>query len=186
MLGAMQQYPEIIAVNTKVAAYFVLVTLLEENLAQQSPIAFRKLLQYLPDFLFRLFRREDAEEIGTFVGNVRLSLIIQRIEPGARPIMLEQDVVADGVHERTQTLWLQDFSLTQGQKKSSESFLTNVLDRFRRLQARTQFDLDQCAEIGAKMLLSTIVSGSQTLEVRLIKGLELQKTAPWTMKWQTV
>jgi hypothetical protein len=34
-----QQHPQIIPVYTKVTAYLVLVSLLEENLAQQSPVA---------------------------------------------------------------------------------------------------------------------------------------------------
>jgi hypothetical protein len=36
------------------------------------------------------------------------------------------------------------------------------------------------------MLLSAVVAGSQALEVRLVKGLKLQGSAPQTRKWQTV
>ncbi len=127
----MQQNPQIIPVDTEVTAYFVLVPLLEENLAQQTPVALGKLFQYFPNFLFRLFGGEDAEQIHSFGRNIRLLLIIQRIEAGPRSIMFKQDVVTNGIHERAQTLGLQDSSIAQSHKKSSESFLTDILDGFR-------------------------------------------------------
>jgi hypothetical protein len=39
LFGAVQQYPQIVPVDTEVTAYFVLVPLLEENLAQQATVA---------------------------------------------------------------------------------------------------------------------------------------------------
>ena len=59
----MQQYPQILPVDTEIPAYLVFVALLEENLAQQSPIAFRKLFQNFSNFLLRFLSEEFAQRV---------------------------------------------------------------------------------------------------------------------------
>jgi hypothetical protein len=46
------------------------------------------------------------------------------------------------------------------------------------MQARTQFQLDQLAEIGDEVFLCPEVSCLKTLYIRLVKGLELQGNGP--------
>jgi hypothetical protein len=49
----------------------------------------------------------------------------------------------------------------------------------------TQLDVDQYGEAD-KMLLSTEIAGSKTLDVNAFKGTELQGPASQTLKWPTV
>ncbi len=100
--------------------------------------------------------------------------------------MLQQNVIADGVYERSQAVGLKNLAVAQGHKKTGKGFLTDILDGFRRLQAGAQLDFDQRAEVGGKMLLRAEVSGPQAAKVGVVKGLKLQVLAPHILKCQKV
>src|SRR5208282_4220571 len=97
-----------------------------------------------------------------------------------------QHIVANRVHERSQALRMQDFSLAQSHIEPDKGLLTHIFDGLSRRQSGTQFYLDQSGEIGAKMLLRAKVSRPQTRNVGFVKGVELQEPAPGSRKWQPV
>src|ERR1700727_2146887 len=99
--------------------------------------------------------------------------------------MFKQDVIADGIHERSEALGMQDFSLTQGRIEADKGLLANIFRSLPGLESRAQFDVDQFAEVGAKVLLRTKVSCAQTLNVSFIKGVKLQERPPGVGKWLT-
>ena len=68
---------------------------------------------------------------------------------------------------------MQDFSLPQGDVKPGKSLLPDVLDGFARLQARSQFHVNERAKISAELFLRAIVSCTQALDVGVIKGVEV-------------
>jgi len=85
----MQQHPQILAVYTELTAYFVLVPLLEENLTQQPPIALWKLVQNLPDFLFRFSGNQNPQKIDSEGGEIPLFFIVERTMACGGAIMLQ-------------------------------------------------------------------------------------------------
>src|SRR5271163_4830399 len=97
---------------------------------------------------------------------------------GIRTIVLQQDVVANRIHKRSQSLGVEDFAIAQRSIKSYKRFLAYIFDRFARLQSRTQLQLNQRAEVRAKMLLGRKVSGPQALKVRSVEGVKLQVLSP--------
>src|SRR5439155_19062790 len=101
-----------------------------------------------------------------------LLLIFDRTVAGRGSVVLKQDVVAHGVDERAEAVGLAEFAVAQRDKNAGESFLANVFDGLRGIYARTQFQLDQFAEIGDKMLLRAEVSFAKTLNVGFVKRLE--------------
>src|SRR5690348_1752044 len=89
--------------------------------------------------------------------------------------MFPQNVVADGVHKRAQTLRLTNPAFAaQSGKNAGKGLLPHILDRMRRRQARTKLELNQFAEIRNEMFLRAKVSRTETLQVGLVKRLELQ------------
>ena len=81
---------------------------------------------------------------------------------------------------------MKNFAIAQGGIKSDKGLLTHVLYGFSRLQSRAQFQLDQRAEVRAKMLLRTKISSQQTRDVGFVKGVELQVLASRTNGWRGV
>ena len=64
--------------------------------------------------------------------------------------------------------------IAQCGEDAHECFLAHIFDRLWRVQAGTQFELDQFAEIGDKVLLRAKVSCAETVKIGLVEGLELQ------------
>ena len=81
---------------------------------------------------------------------------------------------------------MQDFSLAQGRVEASESFLADVFYGLAGLESRTQFDVDEFAEVGAKVFLRTKVACAQAFNVGFIEGVKLQERPPGVGKWLTV
>lgn len=182
----MQKHPQIISIDTEVTAYVIFFPLLKKNFAQQSPVALGKFIQDLADFFSCLFRGKGGEKIDRFVGSVVLFLVLEAVVAGRCPIMLLQNVFTNGVHIRAQAFGMQEFSIAQRRQHSGEGFLAHVVDRLQRTQARAQFDLDQVAEIGDKMVLSTKVARPQAFDVEFVKGMKVQGLVPRPLKWQPV
>ena len=75
--------------------------------------------------------------------------------------MFEQNIVADRVYEGAQPFRLADSTRTpQRSEYPHEGFLANIVDCLGGAQTRSQFELDQFAEIGNKMLLRPEVPGT--------------------------
>jgi hypothetical protein len=95
----MHEDSQVVAIDAERLANLILVSLLEKQPLQQL-------------FLFLRQRREDFADDGAFlvdgnrflsagvgVANLRTGVLAQRIDPRIGPIQLEQDVVADRIHE---------------------------------------------------------------------------------------
>ena len=83
--------------------------------------------------------------------------------------MLEQDVVAHGVDKCTEAIGLAELSIPQCREYASKRLLSDVFNRLWRIEAGTQLQLDQFAEIGDEMFLRAEVSGLEAFDVGPIK-----------------
>lgn len=92
--------------------------------------------------------------------------------------MLQQNVIAHGIHEGAEAIRLADFSAAQGSEDASKGFLSNVLNRLRGMQTGSQFELDQLAEVRHEMFLRAEVSRTEALYIGFVKGLQFQEPAP--------
>jgi hypothetical protein len=105
---------------------------------------------------------------------------------GVGAVMLLQNMIANRIYERPNTLGVQYFAFAQRQIKPRKSFLANVLNRLWRAQPRSQFYLNKSGKVRAKMILRVRISRPQTLKIGFVKGVELQELTPATREWQTV
>jgi len=88
--------------------------------------------------------------------------------------VFQQHVVAHGIDERPESFGLPDPVLCADQRKySDKGFLRDIFDRFFGTQARTQFELDEFAEVGREMSFSARVAALQSFEVRRVECREL-------------
>ena len=92
---AMQQDPQVIAVDAELAADFVLVTLFEEDFAEQTAVSLRKVFEDFANFVLHLFGGDRAYEIYDGGGEVLLVLFFERCATSRGAIVLEQYVVAE-------------------------------------------------------------------------------------------
>jgi len=177
----MHEHTQVIAVDAKISAHLVFVALFQEYFAQNAPVAFGQIVEDVPNFCCHLPGGYGPEDIDDGVGQFLGSLVLERADAGRSPVLLQQDIVADGIHKSAKAFRLTDsFGAAQGSEKAREGFLADVFDGLRTPQAGAKFELDQLAEIGNKMLLRAKVSGTKTLQIRRIKGLKLQELASQT------
>jgi predicted DNA-binding protein (UPF0251 family) len=174
LFGAVQEDAQVIAVDAKVAANGILVALFEENFAEKPAVALGHLLEDLPNLLCHLLVGDSAQHVDVGGGKVPFFVVVEGIVPGVCPVVLEQNVVAHGVHESTEAVGLADLSVTQGDEYAGECFLAYVLNRLRGIQARAELELNQLAEVGDEVFLRSEVSRLQALNIGFVKGLELQ------------
>ena len=152
LLGAMQQDSQIIPVHTKVLTYRVLVTFFQEDFAQQPPIPLWQLVENLTDPLLHFFVRQDRHNIQRLIGNIHGFFVIVQILARSRAIVLQQYIVANGIHKSPQPFRLFDSALaTQSGEDPDKSLLPQVGDDLWRMHPGTQLELDQLAEINDKM-----------------------------------
>ena len=83
--------------------------------------------------------------------------------------MLEENAIAHGINERAKPFGLTNSFFPQGREETGEGFLPNIFNRLGRIQPRPQFDLDQCTEVSAKMLLRRPIAGTETFQVSIVK-----------------
>jgi hypothetical protein len=185
LLGTVQQNSQILTVDAEVAADFILVALFDKDFAQQPAVTLGKLLQDRFDFFFGLLGDKRAQKIEFESREAVLVLVVERGIAPARSVVFEQDVVADGIHKRTQALGLKNFSIAQGNEEAREGFLAYIFHGFGRFQARAELDFDERAEVSGKMLLGAKVPRSQATDIGVIKGLEAQEGAP-SVEWDKV
>lgn len=89
--------------------------------------------------------------------------------------MLEENIVADGIDEGSETLGLaQCAGLTQPGKNTGKSLLTHILDSLGRLQPRAEFQMEQLSEIADEVLLGPRVPGTEVFDVSRIECMKLQ------------
>lgn len=185
MLGTVQEHPQIVPINPEIATHFILIAFFEKNLAEQAAVLFGQFFQNLSNLALHLFCRDSSHDVHRWRGKVLLFLIFQRGVARRRPILLQQDIVADRVHKGPKTLGLANAAFTaQSEKDSGKGFLAHVLDGLRRMEARAELQLNQFAEISHKMFLRAEVSFTETLDIGFVKGLELQGVAPRPLEWQ--
>lgn len=103
---SMQENPEILTVHPEFAAYFVPVPFVEKDRLQKSSIPIGHVEQNLTDLDADLTSDGDAMGIGTGGRDFDRALLIERLTPGARAVMFEEDVVADGIDEGAEALGL--------------------------------------------------------------------------------
>jgi hypothetical protein len=84
----MKQYSQVVSIYTKVTAYFIFILLLEENLAQQPPVALGELIQNLADFFSGFLGRQCREQIDGFVGIIRVVVRVEATIAGAGAVIL--------------------------------------------------------------------------------------------------
>jgi hypothetical protein len=179
LLGTVQKHPQIIAIDAEVAANLIFVPFFKKNLPQQAAVFFGQLFENLADLSLQLLRHHGTQNVDVRRGKVLVFFIFQRTVALRRPVMLQQNVVADGVHESSQPLWLTNATLAaQCDENTGKSLLAHVLDGLRRIQTGTQLQLDQFAEISHEMFLDAEISSTKALDVGLIEGLELQGRGP--------
>jgi len=148
----MQQDSQIIPVHTKVLTYRVLVTFFQEDFAQQPPIPLWQLVENLTDPLLHFFVRQDRHNIQRLIGNIHGFFVIVQILARSRAIVLQQYIVANGIHKSPQPFRLFDSALaTQSGEDPDKSLLPQVGDDLWRMHPGTQLELDQLAEINDKM-----------------------------------
>ena len=124
----MQQHTKIVPVDPEAAAHFVLVPLFEEDLAEHAAVTLRELFQDFANLILRFFGSQKAQQIRAFGGEVPFLVVIEGIEAGASPVMLEQNVVTDGDDKSTQTLGLKNSSVAQSDKEAKRR-IRAFLDR---------------------------------------------------------
>lgn len=92
--------------------------------------------------------------------------------------MLEQHVIADGIHERPEAVCLtKSFAAAQDRKNPSKDFLAHVFDRFPGIESGTQFELDQLAEVGNEVFFGAEVARTKPFQVAAVKSIELHAGA---------
>lgn len=165
----MQEDTEVVAVDPKLTADGIFVALFKKNFTEEATVALGHVVEDFADFLFGLFSGEGAEEIDASGGKVLLLVVVEGGVALRSAVGLEQDVVANGIDERAEALGLVDFLTTDGAEDAGEGFLADILDGLRRVQTGAEFELNQFAEVGDKMLLRAEITGTETLEVRLVK-----------------
>jgi len=102
-------------------------------------------------------------------------LVRDGLVPAWRSVTLAQYVRANLIHERSNPFWLSDARfLPQGHKNPSERLLPDIFDVLRRMQPRSQLQMNQLAEIGNKMFLRPEVTRTQPLEIGAVESLKLQ------------
>ena len=180
----MQQDSEVVAIYAKVTADGIFVTLFQKNFPQKPAIPFRHVVENLLNLFPHLLGGNGTEDVYIGGGNLRLLFVVEGIGPGSAAIVLEQDIVAHGINEGPEAFGLADLALPQGGKNTGESLLPNVFNGLRRVQARAQLQLDQFTEIRNEMLLGSEISGVKTLDIRLVKRLELQESPLADDEWQ--
>ena len=132
----MQQYPQVVSVNSVIAANLILVPFLQKNLPQQSPVAFWKQLQDISNLLLGFPGRQLRHDINFARARLLLGrILIHRAITRAGSIMLQKHVVADRVHERSQAFGMENLPVTQRRIKSDKRLLAHILNGFFGLQA---------------------------------------------------
>jgi len=111
LLGAMQQHPQILAVDSKFAAHFILVALVNENLAQQSAVAFGKLSRIRGPCWVVSFVKRMSSTPAVKAGKSRGSSSSSEVVARSRPVVLLQHVITNGVYKGSQAIGLKNFSI---------------------------------------------------------------------------
>src|SRR5438034_11766388 len=102
LLGAMQQHAKIRAVYAQAAAHLVLVALVHEQPMEQIPIFRRQIAEHFADPRADLFAHEHRLGVREVLRNILVLGRCERRQLRLTAVDLEQDVVADRVHERAE------------------------------------------------------------------------------------
>jgi len=128
----MQKDAKIVSRNREPRADFVLIHVLEKNGAKDGTVAFWKLREDIPNDLPGFGRDGEFFQIENFVWDFGMRGIERDIS-GTRAVVLEENVVANGIHEGAQPIALANTPVgTQRTKDAAEGFLTEVVDNFGR------------------------------------------------------
>src|SRR5215469_2653307 len=76
LFGAVQQHPQVIAVDSKFPAHLILVQLFEEDGAKNSPVSLGHFIENLADPVLHLAGRHRTEDIDDRIGEVGLGIIV--------------------------------------------------------------------------------------------------------------
>jgi hypothetical protein len=166
----MQQYSQVIPVDTEVPADLVFVAFLKKDLAQNPSVALTKVIQNLPDHFDSFLAHYPAQHIGLLIGNVCGFGVILDCTARRSTIMLEQHVVTYGIDKGTQAVSLpQAIRTSQRSYHSDENLLPDVLDCLWGTQPRTQLQPDQLTKIPDKMVFSPEVSRTKPRKIGLVE-----------------
>jgi len=95
----MQEHAEILPIHAEFLANLIFIAVFEENPFQKLAVAFAELFQNLPHSLLCIFGHHCVQNICIFRLDIHLGGILHRIAFGVKTVVLEQDMVTDGVDQ---------------------------------------------------------------------------------------
>ena len=133
----MEKHPEIVPVYSELYAYLVLVTLLKKNRLQQAAVPLIEAIQNMPDKLASVIRDDRTQGVGSGLDEALRSLIFQCLNAVGTTVLLHQNVVADGVNQRAESLGMAKTAFASYQRKrTGECLLFHVFNQFLTAQPR--------------------------------------------------
>ncbi len=176
LFGAKEQDAQVVGVDTKFTANFVTVALIEKDGLQESAIAGGHIGENFADFVLQLTSRDDVMGAGTGRGQLRLVLGVEGLAAVRRAVVLEENVVADGIDESAEAFGLaQSAFLAEGGEDAGKGLLAHVFDGLPGLKPRAKLEVEQLSEVPDEVLLSAKVSSAQTFDVSRIECMKLQR-----------
>jgi hypothetical protein len=170
-----QQDPEIFAVYAKFPANLVAVAFIEKNSFQEGSVSHGHTEQDLLDLYADLPRNCNGMRVGCGGCGLDCTLVIERLGAGGGAVVLEEDVIANGIDEGTETFRLaQGAGFSKAGKDAGKCLLAHVLNRLGGLQPRAELQMKQFGEVTNEMLLCAVVPSAESFDVCGIERMKLQ------------
>src|SRR3954471_4048270 len=126
----MEQHADVIPCDADFAAYLILFPLLQEDRSQDGTVALRQFFDHLADHPACVIRNDESQGIWFVCDEVIRGLLIEGFGSTVSAKMLEEHMVANGVHQRAEALGVSDAALASQQLQGArEGFLLHVLYR---------------------------------------------------------
>jgi hypothetical protein len=165
-LGAMEQHPQMPAIAPETLADGVLRAVVEKQPAEQRAIFRRQPLEGLANL--ETMGRVDERRLGIRGSRRRVVLVVDQFMPSLplRSIGLEQDVVAHGVYERSETARHGEPPLfPECRQHAKEGFLFGVLYKGGRSKPPAELSREELPKILAKMPFSLWIGCGETFDI---------------------
>jgi len=124
LFGAVQQDPEIFAIDAEFPANLVPIAFVEKDSFQEGSVPRGHTEQDLLDLDADLPRNCNGMGVGCGGCGLDCTLIIERLGAGGGAVVLEEDVITNGIDEGTET-----FRLAQGARPLCATGTINAVQR---------------------------------------------------------
>jgi len=170
----MQENAQIIATDGELGANVILVDVFEENGREYGTVTLGKLGQDVSDDLASFGGDNQFFEVESLIGNFGVRGI-ERNVLGAGTVMLEENVIANGIDKGAEAVTLTNAAIgAKRAKNTAKSLLAEVVDDLWRQVTSAKFELEKMRKIDNKMAFRGGISLTETRKIRLVERVKFQ------------